>query len=244
MTVSAPVTAAEAAAAAAAAAKGYLESADDGSSTAASVAGPAGASSKRCPGPRCLLVVKKGCSFGLCSRCCRRLSREPRDGAEQKDCRIHSRSRGAKQQQQQQASPSHSRPSPSGEEASGGAGAGKGSSAPRLQEYASRCRVLLVGIGADEQMGGYGRHRTVFRKGQPGALPSRLVPSSSRRLTLCLCVCMCMFVRVQERTGRLQPWAARRRSRGSWRKTCRACGSAISAGARLTLKLLIMSPLK
>ena len=30
-------------------------------------------------------------------------------------------------------------------------------------DYESGCRVLLLGMGADEQMGGYGRHRTVFR---------------------------------------------------------------------------------
>jgi asparagine synthetase B (glutamine-hydrolysing) len=36
---------------------------------------------------------------------------------------------------------------------------------PDLREpYVSRCRVLLVGIGADEQLAGYGRHQTVHRK--------------------------------------------------------------------------------
>lgn len=30
--------------------------------------------------------------------------------------------------------------------------------------YVTACKVLLVGIGADEQLAGYGRHRTVHRK--------------------------------------------------------------------------------
>ncbi len=38
------------------------------------------------------------------------------------------------------------------------------------EPYVCSCRVLLVGIGADEQMAGYGRHRTVFQRGGSEAL--------------------------------------------------------------------------
>jgi hypothetical protein len=34
----------------------------------------------------------------------------------------------------------------------------------QLPPYRSTCKILLVGIGADEQMAGYGRHRTTFEK--------------------------------------------------------------------------------
>jgi len=41
-------------------------------------------------------------------------------------------------------------------------------------EYVSGARVLLVGLGADELCGGYGRHRTAFRKGGKDALQQEL----------------------------------------------------------------------
>ena len=37
-----------------------------------------------------------------------------------------------------------------------------------------RVRVLLLGMGADEQMGGYGRHRTAFRQRGWGGLQEEL----------------------------------------------------------------------
>lgn len=36
--------------------------------------------------------------------------------------------------------------------------------------YQTTCKILLVGLGADEQLAGYGRHRTVFMQGGNEAL--------------------------------------------------------------------------
>jgi asparagine synthetase B (glutamine-hydrolysing) len=35
------------------------------------------------------------------------------------------------------------------------------------EDYTSPARVLLIGTGADELLGGYGRHKTVFKKNGP-----------------------------------------------------------------------------
>ena len=46
-------------------------------------------------------------------------------------------------------------------------GVGKVRSGPEAQPepYTSSARVLLHGLGADELLGGYGRHRTAFKAG-------------------------------------------------------------------------------
>ena len=46
--------------------------------------------------------------------------------------------------------------------------------------YRSGARVLLLGMGADEQMGGYGRHRTAYRKGGWEGLAAELASDRAR----------------------------------------------------------------
>ena len=46
--------------------------------------------------------------------------------------------------------------------------------------YRSGARVLLLGMGADEQMGGYGRHRTAYRKGGWAGLGAELASDRAR----------------------------------------------------------------
>jgi asparagine synthetase B (glutamine-hydrolysing) len=49
------------------------------------------------------------------------------------------------------------------------------------QQYTSNARVLLCGIGSDEQLAGYGRHRTSFTRGNWTKLNSEL-DMDTRRL--------------------------------------------------------------
>lgn len=46
--------------------------------------------------------------------------------------------------------------------------------------YYSKAKVLLVGVGADEQMAGYGRHRASFQRGGEQALRAELALDMAR----------------------------------------------------------------
>ena len=46
--------------------------------------------------------------------------------------------------------------------------------------YQCECKVLLVGIGADEQLAGYSRHRTVYQRGGIAALVEELNMDTAR----------------------------------------------------------------
>jgi len=130
-----------------------------------------------CSAPGCGRVGKTGCPYLLCRRCCLR-KREERSGdasGEGSGCPAH-RSRG---EQNKKNTPALSKYEKVVEELPGcvrGSGIQEGDT-----PYRSECRVLLVGIGADEQLGGYGRHRTVFQRGGEDSL-RREIQSDTARL--------------------------------------------------------------
>lgn len=138
-----------------------------------------------CRNSGCRRVFKIGCPDNLCKRCCdnaRRTSSrsdscsDDVDGASPLPCPVHrSRAKKALQAVASVDDPSvGAQPNEGYPETDGVSPHG----APEFHEpdviYRSPCRALLVGIGADEQMAGYGRHRTVFQRGGWMALRAEL----------------------------------------------------------------------
>lgn len=97
------------------------------------------------------------CARGLCGNCCRR--KAAGDAA----CRIHPRRLGPKEKA------ARTRPTPVApvEEEEEAAVNDEGFA---MGSYSSESRVLVVGMGADELLAGYSRHRTAWRRGGATAL--------------------------------------------------------------------------
>ncbi len=103
----------------------------------------------------CKFWSKSECLYKLCKRCC--LEKQASSN-EKALCKAHKR----KQM----------------EEISSGASIidnfDETSESIVTQNFASQCKCYIVGIGADEQLAGYGRHRTTFQRLGIGALEAEL----------------------------------------------------------------------
>lgn len=112
-----------------------------------------------CSRERCRKVSKPGCPHILCRTCCEKLQNENRLSAESEtlSCPVHRRITGNEESDRNTTNKHIT----SGEEVEKDCQPIPVISYPAFK---SNCKILLVGIGADEQMAGYGRHRTTFEK--------------------------------------------------------------------------------
>jgi len=112
------------------------------------------AAARPCAAPGCAYEAHARCAAAQCGVCCRRRCRA--DGS---TCRAHPprRTREEKAAAARPPAPPPRAPSP-----------------PRGPAATSRARCLLLGMGADELLAGYARHRTAYARGGAPALAAEL----------------------------------------------------------------------
>uniref|UniRef100_M4B9F3 Asparagine synthetase domain-containing protein n=1 Tax=Hyaloperonospora arabidopsidis (strain Emoy2) TaxID=559515 RepID=M4B9F3_HYAAE len=132
----------------------------------------------------CNCTLKHGCAVGICKSCCSEAHKTA-------SARLDTSSEPVKKQQQQQEqdhpskdaserSPSSCRVHCSTQTGSSSLSSSTsvpirtGGTSSIASRYQTIARVVLVGIGADEQLAGYGRHRTTLIHGGEQALRAEL----------------------------------------------------------------------
>lgn len=153
------------------------------------------ASANVCPVLNCKRKRKDGCAFGICRVCCFRMQKTLRKWTD--SANVHEQNAATKALVAMGLAPEqlpalrslldalhpassyacrvHRAKGESPGEPEAPASTPTRTEAPeQATPYTSRARVLLVGIGADEQLGGYGRHRTAFVNGGAQSLRREL----------------------------------------------------------------------
>jgi hypothetical protein len=141
-----------------------------------------------CSQLNCRRIAKPSCKYRSCKRCC--LSWQKLHYSEAVKCSVHKISLGISESGQSEEAQissmkavNNDRSDDVDDEALDSLTSFTNELVPVIKriEYQSTVKVLLIGIGADEQMAGYGRHRTAFVRGCRG-LSSNGVTSPEEHL--------------------------------------------------------------
>jgi len=131
-----------------------------------------------CSMRNCAKVAQNNCLFRACKFCCGCYQRPINQflGGRASLCSVHNNDKKGKNKSKKKD-----------KERSNGKDVAKlEESIPTTDKYkliTSTAKVVLVGIGADEQMAGYGRHRTTYNRGGYEALRKELAMEKSRLWT-------------------------------------------------------------